>query len=286
MKIEAYAKINLTLEVLGRRDDGFHDIATVLQTVSLADELTFEPDEALLVEGDMQGIPKEENLVLRAAEALRGAYGASGGAKITLTKRIPIAAGLGGGSADAGAALAGLSRLWGLAPSRDDLLPLAAGLGSDVPFFLYGGTALAEGRGEIVTPLPAMDEAWFVLATPPIDLPRKTATLFGSLGPEDFTKGQATRDLAGALEAGKAVKPSAYHNTFDEVADHAFPGLSEYRRRFKEAGAAPVHLSGAGPTLFAPVGDPSEGAALRDRCAGLGFRVSLVKTVPAPYNIL
>ncbi len=152
--LKAYAKINLTLEVLGRREDGYHDIVSILQTIDLHDTLTLEPAQDMALECDQSELEGPDNLVLKAAALLREATGCHQGARLKLQKGIPLAAGLGGGSSDAAAALLGLSRLWGLGLSAEKLMPLAAKLGSDVPFFLYGGTAMAQGRGEIVRPLP------------------------------------------------------------------------------------------------------------------------------------
>jgi 4-diphosphocytidyl-2-C-methyl-D-erythritol kinase len=158
----AHAKINLTLDVLGRRPDGYHELRSVMQTVSLADELTVEAAPHLSLEVDRDGssppghagVPEgRANLVWRAAEELRRRRGYQGGARLRLCKRIPAAAGLGGGSSDAAATLLSLNALWGLRCSRADLVEVAAALGSDVPFFLWGGTALVSVRGERVQPL-------------------------------------------------------------------------------------------------------------------------------------
>src|SRR4030042_180950 len=156
--LKAYAKINLTLEALSKRPDGYHEIASVRQATSLADTLTFEPAETLDFNCDVPELQTGDNLVLKAARLLKEISGYKKGARINLTKKIPLAAGLGSGSTDAAATLVGLNKLWGLNLSRAKLLELAAKLGSDVPFFLYGGTALAQERGEQGTPLPATSE--------------------------------------------------------------------------------------------------------------------------------
>ena len=281
VQLKAYAKVNLTLEVLAKRQDGFHQIATVLQTIDLADELTFEPAADLTVRCDDPGIAEEEDLVLRAGRRLQEATKTQLGALVTVKKHIPVAAGLGGGSSDAAAALQGLDRLWGLGLSRSTLSSIAVDLGSDVPFFLHGGTALAEGRGEVITLLPRLPSAWVVLTTPPMRIPAKTATLYGRLTPSMFSDGSVTDRLVTALGSGEALSQGHLFNVFDKVAKDAFPGLADFEARFEEAGAAP-HLCGSGPTLFALVNGPEEGATLQQRCVALGLDTRLVKTVATP----
>ena len=176
-RLSAPAKVNLTFEALGRRADGYHEVRTVLHAVSLADEIAFAPadDLSLAVEPPEAGAfssaasapTGDDNLVLRAARLLRREAGVKTGAAIRLRKRIPVAAGLGGGSSDAAAALRGLRRLWGLDLDADALRELAAQLGSDVPFFVTGGAALAEGRGERLTPLPPAQGGMVVMAPMP-----------------------------------------------------------------------------------------------------------------------
>jgi len=158
LTLPAYAKINLTLEALAKRADGYHEIVTVLQTVSLVDTLTFEPGESLDLSCNIPSLQSADNLVLKAATLLKEETGCLKGASIRLTKGIPIAAGLGSGATDAAATLVGLNRLWELNLPPQRLMELAANLGSDVPFFLCGGTALAKGRGEKVIPPPPAPE--------------------------------------------------------------------------------------------------------------------------------
>ena len=151
----AYAKVNLTLEVLGRRDDGYHDVATVLQTVSLYDRLTFAPDSEIRVECSISALSNPDNLAWRAAVALKEATGYAGGARITIEKGIPEAMGLGGGSSDAAATLVALNRLWGLGLTAADLEDVGRNLGADVPFLVGGGTAMGTGKGDYLKRLRA-----------------------------------------------------------------------------------------------------------------------------------
>ena len=259
----APAKINLSLEVVGRRPDGYHDVVTVFQTVDLADELTFEPADELSLLCDDPALATDDNLVLRAARALVP----DRGARIRLVKRIPIAAGLGGGSADAAAALRGLVRLWGLRKTEGTLLEIARELGADVPFLLRGGTALATGVGEVVEALPELGPSWVVLHTPEVGPPDKTRRAYRALKREDMTDGSFTKLLAKRIHAGARLPLGEAPNTFESVADDLFPSLGAARARFAAAGAPWARLTGAGPTLFTLV--PSRTDAERI-AAGIG----------------
>jgi 4-diphosphocytidyl-2-C-methyl-D-erythritol kinase len=276
----APAKINWTLEVLGKREDGYHEVRTVLQTIELHDELSFEAAEEFSYEIKGPYELDEDDLVLRAASLLAVEQGITG-VSIRLDKKIPVASGLGGGSSDAAAALRGLGRLFG---AKDSLISaLAEGIGSDVPFFLRGGTALAEGRGEKVTPLPDIPEAWLVLVVPAPTLEEKTRTMYESLGAADLTDGSRTEAMAGAIRGGEPVSAGVLYNAFERAAYEMFEGLAGFRDWMLEAGARSVHLSGAGPALYTLASGEAEARAIRGRMnrARRGERVYVVRTVPA-----
>ncbi|MBI4312125.1 MAG: 4-(cytidine 5'-diphospho)-2-C-methyl-D-erythritol kinase [Chloroflexi bacterium] len=280
MKAHAPAKINLCLEVLGKRPDGYHEIASVLHTLDLADELSFSPAEMLRLRCSPPVGPDEDNLVVRAARLLQEAAGCDNGAAIALTKRIPVAAGLGGGSSDAAATLRALNGLWGLRLSREALAELASRLGSDAPFFLEGGCALAEGKGERLTPLAALRGWWAVVLSPPIALEGKTAKLYGMLTPADYSDGSATRSLGEKLRraTARAEDLAGAGNVFERVGDRAFSGLVAYRQAFSVAGAPFVRLSGSGPSLFTLVESAEEAGriAAQLRRAGHAAVVALL----------
>lgn len=247
----APAKINLTLEVLGRRDDGYHETRSVMQALSLTDRLDFEHGERLAFECDLPVWQAERSLVWRAADMLRAESGCPKGATVRIAKRIPLTSGLGGDASDAAAVLTGLNALWQTAVSLGRLAELAAQLGSDVPFFLRGGTALARGRGEVFSSLPALTGFWLAVVT--ADVPRppaKTAALYACLGASDYTSGEHTETLASHLERGGGIAQTMLYNVFERVADDAFPGLERVRQDMLAAGAGRVHLAGAGPSLF------------------------------------
>ena len=281
VRIAAPAKINLTLEVVGKRSDGYHDLASILVAVDLADEVTLDDADQVYLECDAPGLSGPDNLALRAAERLRAEIGHRGGVRIRLAKKIPHAAGLGGGSSDAAAVLIGLSRLWKAGMSAQDLTPIAAELGSDVPFFLYGGTAMIQGRGEIVRPLPPADLKHALIVTPDIRLKRKTATMFGMLSGGGSDRGALTRKLEARIRGGGDVPAQLLYNRFDAEADRAYPGLARYREALTSMGATEIHLCGAGPSLFTLVSRREVGSTLQLLLAHRhGWRSHLVSPTP------
>ena len=279
MRLCAPAKINWTLEVMGRRDDGYHEVRTIIQTVEPCDvlELTSADRLELQVEGAHQ--PSQDDLVLRAAALLSG--GGDSGARIRLSKRVPVAAGLGGGSSDAAAALRGLNQLWRLGYTDVQLAEMGAGVGSDVPFFVYGGTALAEGRGERVTPLPDLPPTWLVLLVPPFRLSEKTRRMYDALTPADFSDGARTEALLRCLRQGRPIADEGLYSAFQRTAYEVFEGLDAYRDALLAAGARRVHLAGSGPALFALGPDEGAARAMHDRLRPPGGQALVVRTLTA-----
>ncbi len=273
LRLLAPAKVNLTFEVLGRRADGYHEVRTILQSLSLADELTFEESDNLSLTVEPEGAaPVEENLVLAAACLLQREAGVSTGAAIRLVKRIPMAGGLGGGSSDAATTLLGLRRLWRLDLDADALRELAAQLGSDVPFFISGGTALGEGRGERLTPLPG-SQGEAVVAVPDASRPRdKTAQMYGLFRQGHYTDGSATADVERRLRSGEPLDARVV-NAFDAVAGEAYPFSTAMRDAFEAVGLRPA-LCGAGPSMFAPA-DAGTAFALAERVSASAGCVAL-----------
>ena len=268
LRTPAPAKLNLTLEVLGRRDDGFHDLISVVQTVDLCDTITIAPAPArsLRFHGP-NGVrpplmpPAQGELVTRTWQLLIDRYGPGkidDRAAVHVVKRIPIAAGLGGGSSNAAAFLRLARVFWSLPLSEAECIDLLAQVGSDAPLFHAAGAVLIEGRGERLTPLPdqtAPDQqphAWSAaLWTPELPLPaRKTATMFGALRPPHFGGGERSRALAARLQHGLPPRAEDLVNTFDRVADEVLVGLRQARRRVAALAGLPPQLAGAGPSLF------------------------------------
>lgn len=255
LTLKAYAKINLTLEALRRRDDGYHEVATVMQTVDLHDTVRLTKADDITLSCDDASLESPDNLAYRAAQLLRDESGYEGGAHIAIDKAIPVSAGLGGGSSDAAATLRGLNELWQLGVTPARLETIAAKLGSDVPFLLRGGTAIGLGRGERVRRLPPADVEWLVIVTPDVqhvgEVPSKTAALYGRLTPANYTKGFLTRKLEARIRGGGDVPAQFLFNVFDDVAFDAYPGLKECWDTFTELGAREIHLSGSGPSMYA-----------------------------------
>ena len=264
MRIKAYAKINLTLEILGRRPDGYHEVRTVLQTVDLADLLRFESAEGLEIRSSAPELSGRDNLVWRAADTLRRATGCQMGATIELEKRIPVSMGLGGGSSDAAATLVGLNQLLGLGLDTANLRSIGASLGSDVPSFLPGGTTLASGRGEKITELSPIHQRWVVLLCPSTDsdpAASKTARLYSLITPGHYSDGTNAARMAAGLD-GAGVSNDMLFNVFEDVAPQAFQSYDEHKKRLMDAGAPNVHLCGSGPGLFSLVESQEQGDAI------------------------
>ena len=279
----APAKVNWTLEVLGRRDDGYHEIRTVLQTIELHDELTLEVglSEGIRVTGSQT--PPGEDLVVGAADLFVAASGGFGGIDVRVVKRIPLSAGLGGGSSDAAATLRALQAAAGTDLSNTDLANLAATLGSDVPFFLRGGAALGQGRGEILTQLPEPDPVWLVLVVPAIVIPNKTGTMYASLADSDFSDGSKTGAFVDRVRSDHLIPEALLFNAFERTAFENFPALGTLHDWMLQAGARSVHLCGAGPSLFALASGEPEARAIRARLnrQRKGERVYVVRTITA-----
>lgn len=281
--IDAPAKLNLGLEVLGRRDDGYHDLATIFLTIDRCDRLELRESNELSLSCDRCDVAEDENLALRTIAALREAAGDRDGAAIALEKRIPAAAGLGGASSDAAAALLAARDLWQLTLNDTALAPIAATLGSDVPFFLRGGCALGEGRGERLTPLPLPEGIWFVVVAPVIAIPRKTASLYARLRPEDFGDGSSIAAQATRLRAGLPPDPARFVNAFTRPLYELVPSLADLPRVMREVGAPSVALSGAGPAHYALLHDREEAKRVAARLRQLlGSSADVIVAAPFP----
>jgi 4-diphosphocytidyl-2-C-methyl-D-erythritol kinase len=279
LTVYAPAKINLVLEVLGKHND-YHRISSIVQAIDLCDVLNFQLDEEVRFECDAPGL-KRDNLVKQAATLLKESTECSLGARIELRKHIPWGVGLGGGSSDAAATLLALNKLWGLELPLSELVHLASKLGSDVPFFIHKGTALVEGKGEKVTPLPSLPSTSFVLLVPPVPkIPDKTKQMYDNLRVADFTGGQFVRTALASLKQGKMLDRSLMFNVFEEIAFGFFPGLDKYRKILEEAGAPGVYLAGSGPCLFTYSSGKEEAGELFSRLKKRGLECYLAFSFP------
>ncbi len=255
--VNAPAKINLSLDVTGRRPDGYHELRTVFQSIALSDTLTLErlQESGIRLMTDAENVPADEgNLAVRAAMLLFHAFSLPGGLSITLEKRIPVAAGLAGGSADAAGVLYAMNLLYGLEFSRTELEKFALILGSDVPFLLFGGSAYATGRGEALTPLPDLPVLPVILGNPGVPVSTKAVfQAFDERGSEVHPDAEA---MAGAFfeEEGEARTKkilSLAGNTLEPVTASLVPAIAAIKAKCLEKGAFPALMSGSGGTVYA-----------------------------------
>jgi 4-diphosphocytidyl-2-C-methyl-D-erythritol kinase len=284
--MRSYAKVNLTLDVLGQRDDGYHEVITIMQTLDLHDTLclTMIEEDCVRITCTRSDLNHEGNLAVRAAEAVRQHLGLKQGLAIELKKQVPVAAGLGGGSSNAAAVLLALQRWWQLPLSPTEMQGIATSLGSDVPFFLTGGLAQCEGRGERITPLALRwpDEMrWLLLLKPAIDV--STATVYRNLSANDYSNGETSGLLLAALQSGSHFQLDYLHNSLERGVLEQYPTVAQAREDLREAGAPFIRLSGSGPTLFAPFATLAHAAQVQQRLQNQGYEVHLTHPT-APGN--
>lgn len=250
--LPSFAKINLFLRVLGRRDDGYHELCTVFQTVSLHDNLTFTEAGDVFLTCDDPKIPTgEENLIVKAARLLRGKAGITKGASIHLEKRIPAPGGLGGGSSNAAVTLLGLAKLWNIPISREDLVMLGRQLGADVPFFFDGGTAVGTGRGDGIEPLADIENRPILIVTPDVDVSTREA--FAGLEFAALTKGASKSILGDCRFDAESLnlQHSVLINDFEISVFRNHPEIGRVKERLIELGAVQALMSGSGASIFA-----------------------------------
>jgi len=246
LNVKSYAKINLTLEVLGKLPNGYHHLSSVMQMINLSDQLIFKSSNGITVNCTDKSINTSDNLVFKAVSLLRDYSHCEDGIEINIEKNIPVSSGLGGGSSNAAVTLKTLCTLWDLKIDSRTLLSLALELGSDVPFFLRGPIALVEK----VCPLPKLKSAALVLLLPNIHIGDKTATMYKSLSAKDYSNGEISKTFVKQLSDGKFPNKNFLFNTFEPQAFRKFPVLNECKKVMLDAGASSVHLSGSGPVLY------------------------------------
>jgi 4-diphosphocytidyl-2-C-methyl-D-erythritol kinase len=268
MKLRAMAKINLGLDVLRKREDGYHEVRMIMQTVQLYDqlELTASDRPGIRLSVNLPFLPvNENNLVFRAAALLMEEFSVADGLDIRLRKRIPVAAGMAGGSADAAAALVGVNRLFRLGLSRKELMKRAVKLGADVPYCVLRGTALAEGIGEKLTPLPAMPPCHILIGKPGISV--STKFVYGNLRAEEIREHPDIDGMIGALREGSlSGVTERMGNVLESVTVPEYPVIDRIRRHMTEHGALGARMSGSGPTVF---GIFDEEQKAREACQAL-----------------
>ena len=278
MVLRTSAKVNLALEVLGKRPDGYHELSTVMQAVDLFDRLAVETADTITLETSDADLPTDDrNLVVRAARLLRETAGVHKGARLVLDKRIPVAAGLGGGSSDAAATLWGLNRLWGLRWRRERLMALAVRLGMDVPFFLGPGRALGTGRGEVLKSLPAGGGYAMVVVNPGV--PLSTQEVYARV-PEGWrAEPEGTKRLLEALRSRSAAKiGAALTNHLERWVEPAMPVIGRMKAALLAAGALGAAMSGSGPSVFGVARSLDHARQIQRRVSRAGWAAWAVRT--------
>lgn len=253
LTLSAPAKINWFLNVLYRRDDGYHDIVSLMQCITLNDTLMMEHSDTVEIITDA-AIPMEDNLVYKAAMLMKEKAGIKSGVRVTLKKEIPVAAGLGGGSSDAAISIMGLGRLWNLDMTQDELVRIGRALGSDVPFFFHGPVSVIEGRGEIVSPVKVNRSYPVLLVKPPVNVSTAWAyTEFDKVSSSRkvLTKGNNVKLFSQAFEKGDfSLLSSIQRNDLDALVVRRFPAIGEIKQSLMKRGALFSAMSGSGPTVF------------------------------------
>lgn len=252
LELKALAKINLGLDVLGRRENGYHDVRMIMQSIYLYDNVTLEKTETpgIVLKTNLRYLPADENnIAWKAAKMLMDEFDIPGGVSITLDKHIPVAAGMAGGSTNAAAVLFGMNRMFGLGLSKKELMERGVRLGADVPYCIMRGTVLAEGIGEELTTLPAMPACTILVAKPPISV--STKEVYEALDAEDGWQHPDIDGIMEGLEEGSLEKvASCMGNVLEQVTVRNYPVIDEIKKVMKEEGALNAMMSGSGPTVF------------------------------------
>ena len=250
--LKALAKINLGLDVLGRRENGYHDVKMVMQTIYLYDNVTISKTEepGIQIESNLFYLPVDENnIAYKAAKKLMDEFQIQEGVRIVLEKHIPVAAGMAGGSSNAAAVLVGMNRLFSLGLSQEDLMERGVSLGADVPYCVMRGTVLAEGIGEILTPLPPLPKCYVLIAKPGISV--STKQVYEKLDSKEIEEHPDIDGILDGLEHGDLRKiANSMGNVLEKVTIEDYPIIEDIKRTMKEAGALNAMMSGSGPTVF------------------------------------
>lgn len=275
----APAKINLTLDVVGKRDDGYHEVEMIMTMIDLADRIYFENLESdkIILESNSGIVPNDErNLIYKSASLIKSKYNIKKGVNIYLEKNIPVAAGLAGGSSDAAATLRGLNRLWQLGLNERQLMDLGEQIGSDVPFCVVGGTALVTGRGEKVKKITSVPSGWVILAKLPMGV--STAGIYGALNWQEISEHPKTDLIINAIEEQdfKSIT-ELLSNVLEDVTFSLYPEVKQLHKQMKSFGADGVLMSGSGPTVYALVNKESRMKRINNALRGFCKEVYAVR---------
>lgn len=284
--VKAPAKINLSLDVLHKREDGYHEVEMIMTTIDLADrlELTLLEQDKIKIISHNRFVPDDQrNLAYQAALLLKERFHVKKGVSMVIEKSIPVAAGLAGGSSDAAAVLRGLNKLWNLGLTIDELAEIGSEIGSDVSFCVYGGTALATGRGEIITELPAAPTCWVILAKPFIGV--STADVYRRLDLNGVNHPK-TKAMVHAIETGDyEMVCSLLGNVLEEVTFPLHPEVAQIKEQMKRFGADAVLMSGSGPTVFGLVRHDSRMQRIYNGLRGFCDQVFAVRMIGERHKL-
>ena len=282
VSVKAPAKINLTLDVLGKRDDGYHEVEMVMTTIDLADRIDIYPrgDDKITIDCSACFVPLgEKNHVYQITKLLKEKLGIRKGVHFYIHKRIPVAAGLAGGSSDAAAAIRGLNRLWDLGLSVQEMAQIGSEIGSDVAFCVYGGTALATGRGEVITPLPSPPPAWVILAKPPMGV--STSEIYGMV-----RMGVISQYPPKSRQMVEAIMQRNYDQVYQSMGNHLetvtlslYPEVRRLKEQMSRFGADAALMSGSGPTVFSLVDKESRVGRIYNGLRGFCKDVYAVRVI-------
>lgn len=278
---KAYAKINIGLDVLRRREDSYHEVKMIMQTVNIHDDLTFErtAQPGIRIQTDHEELPLDQNnLIYKAADLLIREKGIAEGVKVTLTKRIPIAAGMAGGSSDAAAAMRGLNQLFDLGYTTEELQRLGVKLGADIPYCIVGGTMLSEGIGEILTPLPTPPACCLVVAKPDINV--STKFVYENLHADSLTSHPDIDGMIDAIKEGNLQGiTDRLGNVLETVTVKEYPVIEEIKELMRQEGAENALMSGSGPTVFGIWLDQDKAAQAAQKIERRGMAKQVFVTV-------
>lgn len=275
---KAPAKVNLSLDVLGKRGDGYHEVEMVMTTVDLFDRIELEPlaEDVIVISLETRFVPNDErNLAYKAARLMKDLYKVTSGVRIKIDKSIPVSAGLGGGSTNAAAVLRGLNRLWSLGLTLDELARIGASIGSDVSFCVYGGTAIGRGRGEQLEHINAPPPCWVVLAK--LDIGVSSKTIFGKLNLDELDHPDVGEMVEAIEEQDFTKMCGALGNVLEQVTLKLHPTVAKLKEKMDGLGAKGILMSGSGPTIYGLVEQETKARKIYNGLRGFCDDVHVVR---------
>lgn len=281
LTLRAHAKINLSLDIVGKRENGYHDLCSVMQSIRLADEVTLRRSKDITVKTDLHFLPSDDrNIAWKAARLFFDEIGSDDGISIHIRKKIPVGGGLGGGSADAAAVLMGLNRLYGFPVSFARLLEIGLSCGADIPFCMTGGTCLAEGLGEILTPLPSLSHCHILLLRP--KFPLSTKKIFSLVEIDKIKRHPDTEAIVNALRCRNTQGAiSGLYNTLEEFVPR--PEIAEYKALLLEAGADTALMTGSGSVVYGIFRNLEKATLAKDLFTKHGLRPCLTTPIASVF---